>query len=139
MLIRAMRSDEAAARRAIARAKRLRESLHAWFARTETAALTTITEAHLGALRHRELRAADDRVTWTERAISVRSPVDRLAVEAVGLMIAIPPSRVKECGDSACGWLFLDSSRRQNRRWCSAADCGNRDRARRHYARLRTR
>jgi len=39
------------------------------------------------------------------------------------------------CEDIACGWLYLDRSPRHNRRWCSAADCGNRNRARRHYAR----
>jgi predicted RNA-binding Zn ribbon-like protein len=31
--------------------------------------------------------------------------------------------------------VYLDTSPRRNRRWCSAADCGNRNRARRYYAR----
>jgi predicted RNA-binding Zn ribbon-like protein len=39
------------------------------------------------------------------------------------------------CADAGCGWFFLDTSRSHTRRWCSSADCGNRDRARRHYAR----
>ncbi|WP_082946716.1 CGNR zinc finger domain-containing protein [Mycobacterium sp. ACS4054] len=37
--------------------------------------------------------------------------------------------------DDDCGWLFLDTSHRHNRRWCSAADCGNRARVRRFYER----
>jgi predicted RNA-binding Zn ribbon-like protein len=41
------------------------------------------------------------------------------------------------CADAGCGWFFLDTSRSHTRRWCSSADCGNRDRARRHYARKR--
>ncbi|TDW21221.1 CGNR zinc finger domain-containing protein [Kribbella kalugense] len=45
--------------------------------------------------------------------------------------------RLRRCGDDGCGWLFLDRSKNGSRRWCSSADCGNRARARRHYARAR--
>ncbi|MBZ4321061.1 CGNR zinc finger domain-containing protein [Streptomyces huiliensis] len=46
-------------------------------------------------------------------------------------------SRVRRCEGRGCGWFFLDRSRNGARRWCSSGDCGNRDRARRHYARKR--
>jgi predicted RNA-binding Zn ribbon-like protein len=138
-LIAAMRSDAIGAHRALARARRLRESLYAWFTCAEPPGLTAIAEAYRSALRLSELRAVDDGVAWVERQISVRTPVDRLAAGAVRLITEFPRSRVKQCGDRACGWLFLDHSHRQNRRWCSASDCGNRDRARRHYERSRTR
>lgn len=46
-------------------------------------------------------------------------------------------SRVRRCEGPGCGWFFLDRSRNGARRWCSSGDCGNRDRARRHYARKR--
>jgi predicted RNA-binding Zn ribbon-like protein len=36
-----------------------------------------------------------------------------------------------------CGWLFVDESRRRNRKWCDMRDCGNREKARRHYRRHR--
>lgn len=42
-------------------------------------------------------------------------------------------TRLRECADSGCGWLFLDRSKNASRRWCSSGDCGNRARARRHY------
>jgi len=71
--------------------------------------------------------------------MTVRSPVDRLAIGAVEVLTEIPLDRVKRCDDAACGWLFVDGSHRQNRRWCSTADCGNRARARRHYERSRER
>jgi predicted RNA-binding Zn ribbon-like protein len=48
------------------------------------------------------------------------------------------PDRLRRCDDDGCGWLFLDTTRNHSRRWCSSGDCGNRDRARRHYARNRT-
>ena len=136
-LIRTVRSDRVAAQRAFGRAKQLREALHAVLTSGAPSALAAITEAYVSALRHRELRPVDDGVAWVEREKTVRGPVDRLTAEAVALITGMPLSRVKQCDDAACGWLFLDSSHRQNRRWCSAADCGNRDRARRHYERAR--
>jgi predicted RNA-binding Zn ribbon-like protein len=136
-LMRAMRSDTDSAQRAVARAKRLREALHALWTDRAPAALPTISAEYRTAVRHRELRAVDGRVEWVDRQRSVFTPVDRLAVAAVDLVSEVPCDRVKGCDDAACGWLFLDSSHRQNRRWCSAADCGNRDRARRHYERAR--
>jgi predicted RNA-binding Zn ribbon-like protein len=42
---------------------------------------------------------------------------------------------VRACGDAECSWLFLDTSRGHRRRWCSMETCGNRAKARRHYAR----
>jgi predicted RNA-binding Zn ribbon-like protein len=47
-------------------------------------------------------------------------------------------AQLAQCQDAECGWVFLDSSSRQNRRWCVSADCGNRNRAREHYARSRS-
>jgi predicted RNA-binding Zn ribbon-like protein len=136
-LMRAMRSDSDSAERAVARAKRLREALHALWTDGMQAPLNTISAEYRTALQHRELRAIDDGIEWTDRQSTVCTPVDRLAVAAVDLLTQISRDRVKACGDVACGWLFLDSSHRRNRRWCSAADCGNRDRARRHYERAR--
>lgn len=61
--------------------------------------------------------------------------VDRLALEAWGLLEREDVGRLRECQASYCGWLFLDRTKNASRRWCSSADCGNRARARRHYAR----
>jgi predicted RNA-binding Zn ribbon-like protein len=42
---------------------------------------------------------------------------------------------VKECPN--CGWLFLDTSKNQSRRWCSMNTCGSRDKMRRYLRRTR--
>jgi predicted RNA-binding Zn ribbon-like protein len=44
-------------------------------------------------------------------------------------------ARVKRCSGSGCSWLFYDRSKNHSRRWCMMAHCGNRAKARRHYAR----
>jgi predicted RNA-binding Zn ribbon-like protein len=127
--------DDAAALRVLTRAKQLREALHAvWAAGAEPD--DSIVGSYHSAMRRRTLRLSDGVVAW-EETLTVRTPLDRVAISAVELLTHVPPGRIKGCNDEACGWLFLDTSHRQNRRWCSAADCGNRDRARRHYERSR--
>lgn len=75
---------------------------------------------------------------WT---LDARRPLDLariLALHALDLLQTMPAERLRRCDDDGCGWLFLDTTRNHSRRWCSSGDCGNRDRARRHYARKRT-
>jgi predicted RNA-binding Zn ribbon-like protein len=68
-------------------------------------------------------RAADD----------VLKPI---AWSAVGLLMGPRSGKVRQCQDErGCGWLFVDESRAQNRRWCSMGDCGNRAKVLRHYHR----
>jgi predicted RNA-binding Zn ribbon-like protein len=76
---------------------------------------------------------------WT---LEARVPLDLprvLALHALDLIQTKPLDHLRRCDDDGCGWLFLDTTRNHSRRWCSSGDCGNRDRARRHYARDRTR
>lgn len=46
-------------------------------------------------------------------------------------------ARVRACASDSCGWLFVDTTKNRSRRWCDMADCGNRAKVRRHYARTR--
>ncbi|MEU0092645.1 CGNR zinc finger domain-containing protein [Kribbella sp. NPDC006257] len=61
-----------------------------------------------------------------------------LAMAAARLLERADLTRLRECQDDDCGWLFLDRSKNGSRRWCSSADCGNRARAKRHYERVRS-
>jgi predicted RNA-binding Zn ribbon-like protein len=45
--------------------------------------------------------------------------------------------RIRTCSHPDCVLHFYDTSRSRNRAWCSMADCGNRVKAARHYARTR--
>jgi predicted RNA-binding Zn ribbon-like protein len=59
-----------------------------------------------------------------------------IARSAADLLTSTELSRVGQCADEdGCGWLFLDMSRNRSRRWCDIKDCGNRAKAKRHYAR----
>lgn len=75
---------------------------------------------------------------WTLEARELVDLARVLALQGLDLVQTVPPDRLRRCDDDGCGWLFLDTTRNHSRRWCSSRDCGNRARARRHYARNRT-
>jgi predicted RNA-binding Zn ribbon-like protein len=59
-----------------------------------------------------------------------------LALSAIELLTSAKEwGRIKEC--PGCGWLFVDTSKTGNRRWCSMDVCGSRAKMRRQYARKR--
>jgi len=60
-----------------------------------------------------------------------------VAIDAWDLLTEPELARVRQCpiADGGCGWLFLDSSRSGNRRWCDMRTCGNRAKVRAHYSR----
>lgn len=59
---------------------------------------------------------------WDRRALaSVRHIAVTSSLELLG---GAPDGRLKQCPGDHCGWLFLDTTKRGNRRWCSMAECG---------------
>jgi len=64
-----------------------------------------------------------------------RDLADLIAVHALRFLQEVERDRIRQCADDACGWLFVDRSRNNSRRWCDSTDCGNRNRVRRHYRR----
>ncbi|OLF14808.1 CGNR zinc finger domain-containing protein [Actinophytocola xanthii] len=97
--------------------------------------LEAVRRAYLDAWRRAELTALplhpEVRVTGTADL------VHPLALAVVDLLSG-PLDRLRRCAGPGCGWFFLDRSRNLSRRWCRSEDCGNRARARRHYARTTT-
>jgi predicted RNA-binding Zn ribbon-like protein len=72
--------------------------------------------------------------------VTPRRPADiprLLALQTLDLLQSPKSHLIRRCHGAGCGWFFLDCTRSHTRRWCSSSDCGNRDRARRHYARHR--
>ena len=63
-------------------------------------------------------------------------PVVRSAAD---LLVADELRRLRLCDGDRCGFMFLDKSKNQNRRWCEPELCGNRARVRNHYHRSRRR
>ena len=74
---------------------------------------------------------------WQVRVTGCEGLAHALALQADELLAGPLVQRIRRCEGPGCGWFFLDRSRSGTRRWCSSGDCGNRDRARRHYHRSR--
>lgn len=80
---------------------------------------------------------SDGRWRWSPAQLDVATPRRVLALEFERLLTSPSIARFHRCEDRHCGWVFIDTSRQHNRRWCSSADCGNRNRVRAHYARTK--
>ncbi len=121
----------------------LRESIYALFAaraRHEMASqadLDRINEELERVMPHQRVRRRGDDFEWTwqgpETALDrMLWPVVRSAAD---LLTCAECGAVRECAAKTCSWLFVDRSRTRRRKWCDMSVCGNRAKARRHYAR----
>ena len=130
--------------RVLGRAIRLREALYPLFSQPDRRRRPEPED--LGVLQAELARAlASFRLSWSPAGFGwewdqASSGIDRVlwpvARSAANLLAQGPLERIRECpGQGTCGWLFLDLSKNASRRWCDMRVCGNRAKARRHYAR----
>jgi predicted RNA-binding Zn ribbon-like protein len=115
----------------------LREAIYSTVFESSEAAAQVIAREYLSALARSSLVRAADGATWSwqppEDMIGPRAVVAGLAHD----LLRSDLSSARQCGDDACGWVYLDTSPRHNRVWCTSAGCGNRNRVARHQARKR--
>jgi predicted RNA-binding Zn ribbon-like protein len=65
-------------------------------------------------------------ITWKPESLNLDLPLKRIALSTLAVIQESDPKRVKECpAPGGCGWLFLDETRNNSRRWCSMELCGN--------------
>src|SRR5262249_26298659 len=74
---------------------------------------------------------------WTAANHPADSLLWRVFDSCAGLLTSPDWRRIRECSSDTCTWLFLDQSKNGTRRWCDMKRCGNREKSRRHYARIR--
>jgi predicted RNA-binding Zn ribbon-like protein len=103
------------------------------------AALATLNTALRQASEHAQIVPRNRHFSWEwalpeESLESVLWPVARAAAE---LLTSEELVLVRECAAEGCGWLFLDKTKNHRRRWCDMKTCGNRDKARRYYERMK--
>jgi predicted RNA-binding Zn ribbon-like protein len=76
---------------------------------------------------------ADGHLHWRAGARDARLPLKRIALDALDLLGGPSASRLRRCANTAsCGWLFLDTSKNQRRRWCAMETCGTADKMQRY-------
>jgi predicted RNA-binding Zn ribbon-like protein len=84
-------------------------------------------------------KAGRYRLTWKDSEDEPVGVLWPIVQSAVDLLISPEFSQVRMCPGKGCGWLFVDKSRNGMRKWCDMKDCGNREKARRHYQRVKVR
>jgi predicted RNA-binding Zn ribbon-like protein len=72
---------------------------------------------------------------WQTHAPSAAAQVlDTITRAAADLLTSPKVEFVRECASGSCRWLFLDTSKNHQRRWCDMKTCGNRAKVRRFHA-----
>ncbi len=137
--------NPAEAARAFAHARELREALYRIFSaiatgtRPKAADLAVLNGALAEAMAHARVVPEEEgyRWDWARDENALDQMLNPIARSAADLLTSNDVMRLRECEGDDCGWLFLDTSKNHSRRWCAMNDCGNRAKARRHYARVR--
>ncbi|SNC64862.1 Conserved protein containing a Zn-ribbon-like motif, possibly RNA-binding [Kytococcus aerolatus] len=117
----------------------LRESTYAALFETSDEGARTLADAYRDAVATAELVRVGDAWQWTDSHLTLATPRHRITRGLVELMGRDDLDRLHQCEDAACGWVYLDTSPRRNRRWCVTSDCGDRNRSRAYYARQKAR
>jgi predicted RNA-binding Zn ribbon-like protein len=134
------KENRQAAEEVLNTARRIRELLYRLFSTAAKGSepdkkdMETFVSAYGESISHGQFERKDNHFspTWKldEALDAVLWPVVYSARE---LLLSEALGHVKEC--PSCGWLFLDTSKNQSRRWCSMNTCGARDKMRRYHKR----
>lgn len=119
----------------------LRENAYESLFHGDADAAATLAAAFREAIAAATLtRSADGaRWSWTDRQAVLAMPRHRITRGLIDLLKREDLDRLHQCEDAICGWVYLDTSPRRNRRWCVTRDCGDRNRSRAYYARQQAR
>jgi predicted RNA-binding Zn ribbon-like protein len=132
-------AQPAAARKTLSRVRKIRERIYRLL-RAVTDGRRPLEDdvAHLDALSRLErrryqlsYRAARYHLRPRERELELDGMLWPIVASVVDLLTSSRLSKLARCGE--CDWLFVDDSKNRSRRWCKK-ECGDRVRARRHYA-----
>lgn len=136
----AHQAEPAAIDQAYAQLIALRESLYGIFfglsagGRVEGDALGFLNEVLVRCAPLRTLTPVGPSAVWAWRLGRDLEEValglaGRLATQAAALLTSEDLGKLKCCASQACDWLFLDTSKNGQRRWCQMSVCGSKEKA----------
>jgi predicted RNA-binding Zn ribbon-like protein len=115
----------------LAQAREARELLYELFhARARRRPMKTANLARLSNFAKDAYDAAtlrqhsDGTVRWHWSRSDLATVRHVAVTSALELLQDAPSPRLKQCPGDHCGWFFLDTTKRGNRRWCQMAECG---------------
>jgi len=72
---------------------------------------------------------------WEYDYSNLIAPLYSVIYAAAQLLLSDQLTNIGVCANSGCGWLYLDTSKNKNRRWCTMKVCGSRAKAKEYYYR----
>lgn len=127
--------DDARAERERQQVIEARERVYAALVEDDPEAAADLAGMYRAAIDAADLVRAGGSWQWRDRETDLGMPRNRIVRGLVALAQRDDLDRLHQCEDAKCGWVYLDTSPRRNRRWCNTKDCGDRNRARAYYAR----
>ncbi|WP_158554850.1 CGNR zinc finger domain-containing protein [Methylovirgula sp. 4M-Z18] len=126
--------ESAVAQALLRRALHLRDAIYrlnaalAQHAVPTQADMDALAHEHAACLAKGQLATHDGAFgwTWDIDAAPVEAVLGPIAASAMTLLTQADHARLKQCSGHQCGWLFLDVSKSNKRRWCEMEVCGNR-------------
>jgi len=135
--------DETAAGLALQKLKKTRETLYQFFSGiaendggTLTAGVLEKFNKALGAGLSKlqfEPSGTGIRAMLKQEYTDLLSPLWTVMKSAYDVLTTEEHTRIKEC--ETCGWIFLDQTKNNKKRWCSPSSCGTADKSKRYYQR----
>lgn len=128
----------------MAEARKLREAIYRIFSaithdrKADKGDLEILNEYLARGLSRAQVREEGEAYGWEWRKdVSPDMMLYPVASSSAALLTSHELRRVRECAneEEGCGWLFLDCSKSQSRRWCSMEGCGNRMKFKTYYDR----
>lgn len=98
--------------------------------------VATINEA-AAASRLRPRLGSDGRARLEPEVGGVVGAMGRIVAAVFSALAEEDWTRLKLCSSTTCRWVYYDQSRNHSSRWCTMAECGNRQKARRFRQRAR--
>jgi len=89
------------------------------------------------AAQHARLAQTSAGFEWCFDALppGLDAPLWPIARSAADLLASDEVAYVRACASETCQWMFLDTSKNHQRRWCDMTKCGNRAKFRRFWRR----
>ncbi|MCM0622860.1 CGNR zinc finger domain-containing protein [Nocardioides bruguierae] len=130
-----LQADSTMGARALDDVRRLREAFYLAAVHDDFGAAGQVAKSYRTGLASADLALDGDAWGWRDAQLNPRTPIARLSRAMVEFLTSDRHRLIRQCGDDECGWVYLDTSRGNRRRWCSATGCGDRNRARAYYRR----
>ena len=139
------RKHKSQAAEALKEVKEIRETIYLLFFSVaadkpvESEVLSSFNVLLSEALSNIRIRVQEHEVhiEWNRRELHLNEPLWVIVKSGYDVLIDTPFKRIRSC--EACGWLFLDQSKNNSRRWCNMQTCGSIHKARKYYHRKKKR